>query len=172
MVIIGAGGLAKELLQVYEEIEIGTELVFFDNVTHDLPKLLYQRYRILTRDDELQAYFATHPSFVVGVGVPRIRKALSEKALKLGGKPATVVGQFNNIGKHVQIGPGATVLSHVDISNGSTIGDYVLIYYKVVITHDCRIGNFVELSPGATLLEGYPSVIILISVLMPRYCRV
>ena len=34
------------------------------------------------------------------------------------------------------------------------IGTGCLVYHNVQITHDCTIGNYVEISPGAALLGG------------------
>ena len=36
--------------------------------------------------------------------------------------------------------------------NSSKIGMGTIVYYNVVITHDCVVGDFVELSPNALLL--------------------
>ena len=50
------------------------------------------------------------------------------------------------------MGTGSTLLSHIAISSGSRMGVHALVYYQAVIAHDCILGDFVELSPGATLL--------------------
>lgn len=158
MVIIGAGGFAKELLQVLEESDNKQSIFFFDNTTKDGPDELFDHYTILKTEESLRLHFQDHsPEFALGIGNPKTRERLYQMAISLGGKVSTVIGDRNTIGKHVSIGQGLTALNHIAISNGSMIGENVLLYYGVVITHDCKIGNFVELSPGATLL-GHVSI--------------
>ena len=40
----------------------------------------------------------------------------------------------------------------VKISNSVKIGIAPIIYYNAIITHDCRIGDFCEISPAANIL--------------------
>jgi sugar O-acyltransferase (sialic acid O-acetyltransferase NeuD family) len=158
MVIIGAGGFAKELLQVLEESEDKQAIFFFDNTTKNGPDKLFDYYTILKTEESLRLHFQHYgPDFVIGVGNPKTRERLHRMAVSMGGRVSSVIGDRNTIGKHVSIGMGTTALNHIAISNGSIIGENVLLYYGVVVTHDCKIGNFVELSPGATLL-GHVSI--------------
>ena len=43
-------------------------------------------------------------------------------------------------------------MSNVIISNSVKIGVGCILYYNATITHDCNVGDFVEISPGAILL--------------------
>jgi serine acetyltransferase len=38
------------------------------------------------------------------------------------------------------------------LSNCTETGMGFIIYYNVVVTHDCKLGNFVEVSPGVSIL--------------------
>ena len=38
------------------------------------------------------------------------------------------------------------------ISNSVSIGKGCLIYYNSIITHNCEIGNFIDISPSVNLL--------------------
>ena len=49
MIIVGAKGFAKEILQIIS-VEMGIkddEIVFFDDVSKDLPEKLFNRFSIL-----------------------------------------------------------------------------------------------------------------------------
>ena len=153
MVILGAGGFAKEILQAVEQNYPLQNIVFYDDVTADLPPLIFERYSILRSKSELQNYFEQFdPSFVIGLGNSKLREKLAEMATDLGGILCSAIDKNAHISNYVTIGEGATILSAANISNSASIGKAPLIYYNVIITHDCEVGDFAELSPGATLL--------------------
>ena len=153
MVILGAGGFAKEILQVVEKIYAHEEIYFYDDTDTQHPPLLFNKFQILRSKEALKAHFALHGSdFVIGLGKPKIRQYMATMAQELGGTLATAIDENATIGKYSTIAVGATILSQACVSNAATIGKAPLIYYNAVVTHDCQVGDFVELSPGATLL--------------------
>jgi sugar O-acyltransferase (sialic acid O-acetyltransferase NeuD family) len=154
MIVVGAGGFAKELLEVIIGLQEDKHLVFYDDVSTLKDKRLYTTYPILTNLTQAQEYFKnTDNRFVLGLGNPTIRKTLVKKFIELGGELTTIISAKAIIGKHdVEIGSGCTILDNAIISNGSRLGEGCLVYFNTVITHDCKIGNYVEFAPGATLL--------------------
>ena len=153
MVILGAGGFAKEILEIIEKKHPIEEIVFFDDVSKHSPEFIFNKYRILKTKEYLQDYFNVQsPEFVLGLGNPKIRAMMTEMASNLGGKLSNAIDDNASIGKYCTIGDGATILIQACISNSVSIGKAPLIYYNSVITHDCTIGDYVELSPGSTLL--------------------
>lgn len=154
MLIIGAGGLAKEILEIVNMENHGESIAFFDDVNPYNPPLLYEKHPILRSIQEVESHFKTNSkNYIIGIGEPELRKMLIQKIDNCGGVLTSIVSSKANIGSHgVEIGNGANIFPNVNISNNVRIGLAALIYYNVVITHDCQIGDFVELSPGATLL--------------------
>jgi hypothetical protein len=57
MIIVGAKGFAKELLEVCHQLGRTEALVFFDNVSTDLPEKLYRQFPILRSEQEVKAHF-------------------------------------------------------------------------------------------------------------------
>ncbi|WP_018629363.1 acetyltransferase [Niabella aurantiaca] len=157
MLIVGSGGFAKELLQVFSDrYENSSEgIAFFDDVNLDR-KLLYNEYPILNSFNSVSTFFSESKSdkYAIGIGNPKNRKFICDKFKDIGGTLVSLISPHAKISRHVEIGTGASILSGCSISNSVTIGVCVLVYYNAVVTHDCNIGNFVELSPGATLLGG------------------
>jgi sugar O-acyltransferase (sialic acid O-acetyltransferase NeuD family) len=156
MIIVGAKGFAKEVLQVVSVDNEYTDdsIVFFDDVSTDLPKKLFGRYNILLSIDQAKAYIKSSgkASFVLGLGNPKHRKKLFEKFINIGGEPTTLHSKNSEIGSFdVSVGIGTTIMSGAIISNSVTIGKGCLIYYNSIITHDCVIGDFVEISPNASI---------------------
>ena len=60
--------------------------------------------------------------------------------------PNVDIGPINN-----NIGDGTILCSGVIITSNVTIGMASLLNLNVTVGHDCKIGNFVELSPGVSV---------------------
>jgi sugar O-acyltransferase (sialic acid O-acetyltransferase NeuD family) len=154
MIIIGAKGFAKEVLEILHQLNELEHLVFYDDVNIDMPKILYNRFAILKSISEAQEYFNTVDNrFTIGIGNPVLRKKLYDKFTAIGGEFVSTISSSSFIGSYdVEIGIGSNVLSGTIFSNSSKIGMGCIVYYNSIITHDCIIGDFVEISPSATIL--------------------
>jgi sugar O-acyltransferase (sialic acid O-acetyltransferase NeuD family) len=154
MIIVGAKGFAKELLQVCQDLNLTDHLAFFDNVSKDIPEKLYGQFPILRNEQEVLNHFSSHGNhFALGIGVPVNRHNLCALLESWGGMLTSVISPRANIGNYgLSIGIGATILDNTNITSQITIGKGILMYPNAIITHDCFIGDFVELSPGATIL--------------------
>lgn len=154
MLILGAKGFAKEVLEILHQNGDTEKLCFYDDVSKDAPDVLFNQFKILKSEDEAKSYFENmDPRFTVGIGNPKLRKQLYEKFSKLGGKFTSVVSSNAEIGSYgVNIGEGCNILGGVRISNDVQIGKGTMIYYNSVITHDVRIADFCEISPSVTVL--------------------
>jgi sugar O-acyltransferase (sialic acid O-acetyltransferase NeuD family) len=154
MLIIGAKGLAKELLEViYQNVTVNN-IAFYDDVNEEIGDSLYKTFPIIKNEGEVEAYFNSQGnSFVLGLGNPILRNKLFEKFTKLGGVLNSAICKNSRLGSFdVQIGVGTIILSGVNISNSVKIGKGSIVYYNANITHDCVIGDFVEISPSVNLL--------------------
>lgn len=160
MLIIGAKGFAKEVLQINHrenELEWGgvlDKIYFYDDVNEDTPDELFGRFPVLKSLEEAKNYFETvDKKFTIGIGIPKLRKMLYEKFSNIGGEFTSTISEKTDIGNFgVDIEEGCNILSGVKISNDVRIGKGTMIYYNTIITHDVEIGEFVEISPNATLL--------------------
>lgn len=157
MVVAGAGGLAKEILEILAEGGLPGDVYFFDDVTPKIPSMLLGRFSILRTLDEVADYFRTSEDrrFVLGLGSPGKREKLATRLESAGGTLTSVISTDSKVGSfEVKIGagccilPGAVITSHVNIGRG------VLINPHVSVSHDCTIGDFVELGPGARITGG------------------
>ncbi|MFA9189943.1 acetyltransferase [Flavobacterium sp. FZUC8N2.13] len=154
MLIVGAKGFAKEVLEIIYQNGANEKICFYDDVSHDSPTMLYSKFRVLKSELEAKIYFKESGSqFTLGIGNPKLRFKLFEKFEALGGYFESTISKQAEIGSFgVEIDPGCNILSGVRISNDVTIGIGTMIYYNSIIAHDVQIGNFCELSPGVTLL--------------------
>ena len=57
MLIIGAKGFAKEVLEVVCQTNIEEEVAFFDDISSDIGKLIYKKYKVIKDIDAAKKYF-------------------------------------------------------------------------------------------------------------------
>ena len=154
MLIIGAKGFAKEVLEVLHQQNQTANLAFYDDVNHDAPDKLFGIFPILKSVAAASSYFETvDKHFTIGIGNPVLRKKLSEKFIALGGILTSTISNTVFLGSYdVIIGNGTNILAKAILSNNTKIGMGCIIYYNVIITHDCVIEDFVEISPAAIVL--------------------
>jgi sugar O-acyltransferase (sialic acid O-acetyltransferase NeuD family) len=154
MLIIGAKGFAKEVLEVLHHLNLLNDLCFYDDVNTRIPEKLFGQFPILKTIQEAEVYFKTVDNkFTIGIGNPVLRKKIFEKFVALGGKLTSTISPLASIGSFdVHIGYGTNVLSGAVFSNNTKIGMGSIVYYNSIITHDCVIGDFVEISPSVTIL--------------------
>jgi len=154
MIVIGAKGFAKEVL---EELLLKNEtkdLVFYDDVNNNIPTKLFDEFLILKSLSDAKKYFSSiENKFTIGIGNPTLREKLYNKFSSIGGELTSVISNKASIGSYgVTIGNGSVILSSAQISNSTSIGKGCIVYYNAIITHDCVLGDFVEVSPNATIL--------------------
>ena len=149
MLILGARGFAKEVLEIFSQLNQLENIAFYDDISADAPGLLFSRFPVLKSIVDAELAFVKDPRFVLGVGNPRIRRFLTEKMKGIGGQltssisPKAVIGNFNNI-----IGIGVNIMTGTVITNDVQIGDGVLINLNCTIGHGVIIDDYCEISPG------------------------
>lgn len=150
MIIIGAKGFAKELLEVICQSEPDKELSFFDNISVGLPAILYHKYPILTDRSEVIDYMLKHGNdYCLGIGSPLLRKKLALLFNDWGGNLTSIISPYAHIGRlGNEIGKGACIMTGTVITNDISIGEGVLLNLNVTIGHDSVIGAYSEISPG------------------------
>ncbi len=153
MLIAGAKGFAKELLEVVIQIYPLNEIAFFDDVSENIPPLLFDVYPIIRDFESIEHRFKSNSFFAVGVGRPAARKYFYEKLKMMGGAPTSVFSDSSIIGRHNNVfGECLVVMPNVIIESSNTIGDGTLIHVGAFISHDVTIGKFCEISPFAKIL--------------------
>lgn len=150
MLIVGAKGFAKEVLEVCYQLQQLEHLVFFDDVNADAPALLYNQFPVLKSIEEVALYFKTiDAAFTIGIGNPSLRKKLVHKFEAIGGIYTSTISPFATIGHFgTTIGAGCNIMTGTVITNDVSIGSGVLINLNCTVGHDSIIGDFVEMAPG------------------------
>jgi len=150
MVIIGAKGFAKEILEIYFQNAYDGTIYFYDDISNDLPERLFNKFIILRTLKEVKSVFEHEDNkFSIGIGIPRSRNLLCTKFRNIGGKLSSVISPYARIGHFGnKIDAGAVIMTGTIITNGVTVGEGALINLNCTIGHDSFIGKYSELSPG------------------------
>lgn len=153
MLIVGAKGFAIEVLEVLNQNNQIENIAFFDNVSTDMPELIFNEFPLIRSFDALEKYFEKNEnSFVLGVGKPEIRELLSNEIKKIGGKLVSIISPFAKVGKYsVKLGNGVCIMTGAILTGNIILGDGVLVNLNATIGHDCIIDDFVEICPAVNI---------------------
>lgn len=151
--IAGAGGFAKQLLGVLQQLNQLDSLVLYDDVSVEMPKFLYNRFRILRSESEAKNYFETlSDRFVLGVGRPEFRYQLHQRLEAVGGKLSSLISPESRVAPFgVTLENGVTIITGAIVDNGVSLATGVLLNTGCIVGHDVAIGAYSEISPGVVL---------------------
>lgn len=153
MLIIGAKGFAKEVLEILYQNNRIENLVFYDDVNDDVLGELYNQFPILKNINEAKNYFENiSKEFTIGIGNPKLRKLLFDKFTNIGGEFTSTlslkadIGNFGNI-----IENGCNIMTGTIITNDIKIKKGTIINLNCTVGHDTVIGEFVEICPNVSI---------------------
>lgn len=154
IVIIGAGAHARKLWLYTKLTGLKVRTFVDDNpiAVSPAPDVV-----CLHPDDVLD--FAAGQPFLVAIGNPAARKIHYEKYLGLGWKPMVLIHPSAYVAQDAKVGLGSVVCANSVVESGSIIGVACIIGIGVQVDHDCVIGDYSYLMPGAVLLPStrFPS---------------
>lgn len=152
MLIFGAGGHAKEILDILEKNNYQGEIFFFDDITKTIPSKLYNKYLIINSLEKLLEMNLADKKLVLGIGNPHLRYLISKKFKELDFELYSIVSNFALISNYnVILGSGLNIMHNVFISNDVEIGEGTLINNRCNIHHNVKIGKFCEISPNVCI---------------------
>ena len=150
LVIVGAGGFGREVLDVVNAInqrERVWEVMGF--VADDEPDT-----DVLARIGcpwlgPVGAFLASPSAdhYVIGVGDPAARRSVAGQFDTAGLTPALLVHPSATIGADVELGAGSVICSHVSLTTNIRLGHHVHVNLNSTIGHDSRIADFVTINP-------------------------
>lgn len=154
--IFGAGGFAREVLQIVLDINAQSTLTpIWDPVgfivdaafvdvepVHGLP--------ILGTFEWLAAHPSIHIVIAVGSSAARRRIAASVVAA-CNNSFATLVHPRAWVGRHVNIGQGSVICAGSQVTTDIEIGQHVHVNIGSTIGHDAVLGDFVTINPGVNV---------------------
>ena len=155
VVLIGGGGHAKVVAAIV------SKLAQFRIVGYTAPVTGTMSFGIpyLGDDDVLSDLLANNHALgaVLGIGIVRVddrRGTLIQRLLTQGLSLPVVVSPSAVVNAEVVIEDGTVVMDGVVINPGARIGVGSIINTHATVEHDCKIGAFSHIAPGAVLCGG------------------
>ncbi|MEU8520839.1 NeuD/PglB/VioB family sugar acetyltransferase [Streptomyces sp. NBC_01216] len=162
LVIIGAGGLARETAQAVRDAGAGgRRLIGHLDDNPALHGAELDGVPVLGGCD--LAHDLRDASFVVCVGSPRDQAARARLVGRLGlpaDRYATVVHPSAVVPSGCSVGPGSVILAYTVLTAAVRVGSHVAVMPHTVLTHDdevedhCTLASGVRLGGGARLGRG------------------
>jgi sugar O-acyltransferase (sialic acid O-acetyltransferase NeuD family) len=151
MILVGAGGHALEL---FDELNsLFPEIVkegFFCYDQNPAKKDFKNEIEVLHTQEELKEVCSQSFQFSLGVGSSRIRKKVYDELVSLGGAFFPIQSKTSIISDSAA--GEFDAMSQTFIGPEVKIGLGSLINVKANIHHECQLGDFVEIGPGALVL--------------------
>jgi sugar O-acyltransferase (sialic acid O-acetyltransferase NeuD family) len=156
LVIVGAGGHAREIHQIVNDINAVSPTwrisCFAVEPEHRVTSELLG-LPVLTIDEASQTHFGSHFTIGVGSGVLRDRLAARLGPRSPDSFPALVHPRAQ-CGSRVEMGPGCVLFPGSIITTDIQLGCHVHLNVYSTVSHDCVIGDFATLGPHASCCGG------------------
>jgi sugar O-acyltransferase (sialic acid O-acetyltransferase NeuD family) len=148
--IYGAGGFAREVAWLVQSCNVENEVYrvacFIDDneATHgtlinDIPSM--------GLEEAHQSF--PHARVVSGVGDPKLRQKLMEKAAAAGFEFETIIHPRVERSHWIEIGPGTVICAGNILTVNITLGQHVQINLDCTIGHNVVMDDYATLAPGA-----------------------
>ncbi len=152
IVMLGAGGLAREMMDIYNEqgrlddfeflVEdnsrerkiVNEKRVFDTNILNEISETERPEYRL-----------------ICPIGTPR-RKKLIERCIDLHYQFDDLHHPNASISKWSNIGTGVIISANNIIKSQAEIGDYAILNMSCIVSHDAKVGKYSTISPFSGLM--------------------
>lgn len=157
IVIVGAGGFGREVLDVVEAMNVaGAGLDFLGFVDDDdasIP-LLHRRGAAHLGTVAEATSSGTGDSgagFVIGIGAGEVRRRLDGILTTAGRAPLVLIHPMATVGGDCRIGEGCILTAGSRVTTNITLGRHTQLHVNSAVGHDSVLDDFVSVYPGATV---------------------
>ena len=158
LIIVGAGGFGREVLDVVEAVNRAATVPKFDllgvvdaNPSQKNLARLTERGITFLGTDSTWRRSGTEAQFLIGIGSPEVRRRINVEFVADGFEAAIAVHPAASIGSAGTIGAGSVVCAGVQVSTNVVIGRHVHLNPNAIVGHDAVLHDFVSVNPGGTI---------------------
>lgn len=147
--VYGGGGFAREVAWLVESCNsahVPYEVVCFIDDNHLMQGRFVNDIQVLSLEQARLTYPAA--KVVVGIGAPRTRQVVAEKAASAGFSFATLVHPRVERSKWLEIGDGTVICAGNILTTNIILGQHVQINLDCTIGHDVILNDYATLAPG------------------------
>jgi sugar O-acyltransferase (sialic acid O-acetyltransferase NeuD family) len=151
LVLLGAGGHAREILDIVSEINAGRASIRLVGLIDERPEArgrMVAGVPVLGGFDWFQAN-GYRGSVTSAVGNVNLRERFVRQAADLGLSFARVISPRAAVSPSAELGAGVVVFPHAFISSQVRLGNHCHCNVSASVSHDTQVGDFAILAPGA-----------------------
>jgi sugar O-acyltransferase (sialic acid O-acetyltransferase NeuD family) len=141
MILYGASGHAKVILEIFLLNGVKVDYIFDDNPNRDEIRGI-KVYKSSIRNVDIDK------NAVISIGDNKIRKKIAEKYQLIYGTaihPKSVISEFT------EIGIGTVIMANATVNADVCIGKHCILNTSCVVEHDCIIEDFSHIAPNASI---------------------
>ena len=155
LIIIGAGGMGREVLQWIKDINAikptWNILGFIDDNINALNEMKCS-HKII---DTLMGHkIDSDIYYVMGIASPELKKNISKKWLESNAQFASIIHPTAIIAEEATIGNGVIIYPYCIVSDNTRLGDFVGLNLYTSIGHDAVVGNYTTISAHCDITGG------------------
>jgi sugar O-acyltransferase (sialic acid O-acetyltransferase NeuD family) len=151
VIVLGGGGHARVLLDLLLELKATIIGVTTADGKGDPP---LPGINILGKDDAVARHSPAEVQLVNAIGIATasdFRKRLQEQFATQGYRFPVLIHPGASISRFATLAEGCQIMAGCVIQAGAQIGRGTIVNTMASVDHDCRIGEFVHIAPGAHL---------------------
>lgn len=144
--IYGGGGFAREVAWLVESCGEPYQVACFIDDNEAMHGNPLNSIPVMS----LEKAWQLHPNakIVGGVGTPKVRQMLMEKAAQRGYTFETVIHPRAELSRWIEIGIGTVICAGNILTTNIKLGEHVQINLDCTIGHDVVMGDYTTLAPG------------------------
>lgn len=157
LVILGAGGFAREVLWLIRDMNraVGGEGAFevlgFVAPKADAHEMDQVGLPYLGDDEWGLTELDEDTAYVIGIGEPKVRRALDELYTAEGFHSQALVHPSVNMSQFIALGEGAVICAGAVLTTQVEVGRQAVVNLNVSVGHDVIVGDYANVSPGANV---------------------
>ena len=152
LLILGAGGHGKVVLDVAESMKCYETIHFLDDGKEIGEEVL--GHKVVGKILECHLYSSSYTDAIVALGNNEVRLELTRKLKELDYHIPILVHPTSVVSQYANIKEGTVIMPHAVVNADSRIGMACIINTDAVIEHDCMVGDGVHIAYRAVLGGG------------------
>jgi sugar O-acyltransferase (sialic acid O-acetyltransferase NeuD family) len=151
IIIVGAGGFGREVLQWVRDVwpEHTPRIAGF--LAADRSQLNNQDCHLDIIADPDRYEPAAGDGLLLAIGIPEVRRRVAEVLKSRGAEFLTLIHPTAIVAPTASIGDGSIICPYAIVSDAARVGSCVLLNYHSSLGHDASAGDYAVLSPYAAL---------------------